>query len=88
MVAFCNLFIKKSIFGKTNDFYFVAKFQNKRSEHDRGLLWIKDAPIYGVDSNETIEQFVDKYTLNISLFPSHLQNSQMHKHQQTYRKKI
>jgi len=88
MAAFCNLFIKKSIFGKVNDFYFVAKFQN-RNEHDHGLLWIKDAPIYGIDSNETIQQFVDKYvTLNISLLPSHLQDSQMHKHRQSYRKKI
>jgi hypothetical protein len=68
---------------------FVIEFQNKRSKHDHGLLWIKDAPIYGVDSNETIEQFVDKYvTLNISLLPSHLQDSQMHKHRQTCRKKI
>jgi hypothetical protein len=60
MAVFCNLFFFKSIFGKVNDFYFVTEFQNRRSEHDHGLLWIKDAPIYGVDSNETIEQFVKK----------------------------
>ncbi len=31
------------------------------------VLWIKDALIYGVDNNETIEQFVEKYvTLNNS----------------------
>jgi hypothetical protein len=88
MVVFCNLFKKKFIFAKVNDFYFVTEFQNRRSEHDHGLLWIKDAPIYGVDSIETIEQFVNKYvTLNISILRSHLQDSQMHKHQQTYRKK-
>jgi hypothetical protein len=82
MVAFCKLFKKKSsIFGKINDFYFVTKFQNRGIEHDHGLLWIKDALIYGVDNNETIEQFVNKYvTLNNSLLPSHLQDSQMHKH--------
>ncbi len=34
------------------------------------MIWIKDAPICGVDSNETIEQFVDKHvTMNISLLP-------------------
>jgi hypothetical protein len=44
--------------------------------------------MYGVNSNETIEQFVDKYvTSNNSLFFSHLKDSQMHKHKQTYRKK-
>jgi hypothetical protein len=42
----------------------------------------------GVDSNQTIEQFVDKYvTSNNSLLPSHLKNLQMHKHKQTCRKK-
>ncbi len=41
----------------------------------------KRCPICGVDSNETIEQFFDKYvTSNNSLLPSHLQDSQMHKH--------
>ncbi len=31
------------------------------------VLWIKDALIYGVDNNETIEQIVEKYvTLNNS----------------------
>ncbi len=44
--------------------------------------------MYGVNSNETIEQFVDKYvTSNNSLLPSHLKDSQMHKHRQTCRKK-
>jgi hypothetical protein len=59
MVAFHNL-LKKDffIFGKINDFYFVTKFQNRGSEHDHGLLWIKDALIYGVDNNETIEKFI------------------------------
>ncbi len=48
----------------------------------------KNVPTYGVDSNETIEQFVYKYvTSNNSLFPSHLKDSQMHKHGQTCRKK-
>jgi hypothetical protein len=69
-------------------FYFVIEFQNRRNEHDHGLLFIKNGPTYGVDSNEIIEQFVDKYvTSNNSLFPSHLKYSQMHKHKQTCRKK-
>jgi hypothetical protein len=37
------------------------------------LLCIKDATLYGVNSNETSEQFVNKYvTLNNSLFFSNL----------------
>ncbi len=77
-----------SIFGKVDDLNFVTNFQNRGSEHDHGLLWIKNGPTYGVNSIETIEQFVDKYvTSNNSLLPSHLKNLQMHKHRQTWRKK-
>jgi hypothetical protein len=50
-----------SIFGKVDDFYFVTKFHNRRSEYDHGFLWIKNGPTYGGDSIETIEQFVNKY---------------------------
>ncbi len=47
--CFCTLFNKDpSIFGQVCDFCFVTKFQNCDSEHDHGLLWIKDAPIYGI----------------------------------------
>ncbi len=77
-----------SIFGKVDDFYFIIDFENKGSEHDHGLLWIKNGPTYGVDNNEIIKQFVDKYvTSNNLLLPSHLKDSQMHKHRQTCRKK-
>ncbi len=41
-----------SIFKQVYDFFFVTKFQNHGSEHDHGLLWIKDAPIYGINTNE------------------------------------
>jgi uncharacterized protein YabN with tetrapyrrole methylase and pyrophosphatase domain len=49
------------IFGHISNFYLVIKFQNCGSEHNHGLLWIKDAPMYGVHTNEEIEQFVDMY---------------------------
>ncbi len=89
MDAFCNLLKKdSSIFGKVNDFYFIIDVQNKGSEHDHGLLWMKNGPTYGVNNNETIKQFVDKYvTFNNSLLLSHLKDLQMHKHRQTCRKK-
>jgi hypothetical protein len=50
-----------SIFWNSLDFFFVAKFQSHGSQHDNGLLWIANAPIYGLDSNNAIENFVDKY---------------------------
>jgi hypothetical protein len=42
-------------------FFFIIKFQNCGSEHDHGLLWIKNAPMYGVQINEEIEWFVNIY---------------------------
>jgi hypothetical protein len=32
--------------------FFVIEFQNHESEHDHGLLWIKNSPMYGVQTNE------------------------------------
>jgi hypothetical protein len=34
--------------------FFVIEFQNCGNEHDHGLLWIKDAPLYGINTNEEI----------------------------------
>ncbi len=36
------------------NFYFVTKFQNHESEHHHGLLWIKNAPMYGQHTNEEL----------------------------------
>jgi exonuclease III len=51
----------ETFFGKVVDYYFVTEFQNRGSEHEHGLLWIEDAPIYGRDNNSEIENFLDKY---------------------------
>ncbi len=69
---FCTLFNKDpSIFEQVCDFFFVVEFQNHGSEHDHGLLWIKDTPIYGIN-NEKIKFFVDKYILcDVSYYKLH-----------------
>ncbi len=36
-------------------YFLVTEFQNCGSEHDHGLLWIKNAPMYGMHINEKIE---------------------------------
>jgi len=63
------------------DFFFVTKFQNCENEHDHGLLWIVDAPIYGIDFNKTIENIVDRYITcdNDKLTPN-LCEIQTHRH--------
>jgi hypothetical protein len=47
--------------GELKDHLFVTEFQNRGSQHDHALLCIKDAPIYGRNTNVEIEHFVDRY---------------------------
>jgi hypothetical protein len=72
-----------------SDFFFVIKFQNHGSEHDQGLLWVANAPNpHGLDSNQIIEFFVDKYITcdNDELTPN-FHEAQRHHHKKNCRKK-
>jgi hypothetical protein len=86
---FRKLIMKDStFFGEVQDFFFVTEFQNRGSEHDHGLIWIKNAPIYGINTNVEIEAFIDRYiSSDVSLLPTKLQNAQQHQHSRTCRKK-
>ncbi len=57
-------------------------------KHDHGLLWVANAPIYGLDSNNAIEDFVEKYISydNNKLAPKFCE-VQTHRHKKTCRKK-
>ena len=48
-------------YGEIEDYFYVTEFQNRGSEHDHGLIWIKSAPIYGTNTNGDVEKFVHKY---------------------------
>jgi hypothetical protein len=55
----------------------VIEFQNRGSKHDHELLWIKNAFMYGVHTNEEIERFVNMYiSCDVSLLPNLVQNAQ------------
>ena len=47
--------------GEVNDYMIRIEFQARGSPHAHTILWIKDAPQYGKDSDENITQFIDKY---------------------------
>jgi len=66
----------------------VTEFQNRGSEYDHGLLWVANAPTYGLDFNKIIENFVDKYITcdNEKLTPNFCEAQQYH-HKKTCRKK-
>ncbi len=55
--------------------------------HDHGLLWVQNAPTFGVSKNEKIECFVHKYlTTNQTMLS--IEICQIHQHKRTCRKKI
>jgi hypothetical protein len=87
-IVFTNLSHKIIIFLGIFLICLITKFQNRGSEHDHGLLWIKNAPLYGVHTNEKIERFIDMYIFyDVSLLPNPLQNAQQHQHTCTCKKK-
>jgi hypothetical protein len=49
------IIITNTLFGQVKDFFFIIKFQSRGNEHNHGLLWIKDAPKYGINRNDKIE---------------------------------
>jgi hypothetical protein len=78
----------ETFFGKISDYFFVTEFQNRGNEHDHTLLWIEGAPIYGVDNNSDIEQFVDKYiTCNTDHLDPKLAKVHRHYHTRSCRKR-
>ena len=66
---FIHNFIKSSChpIGEVVDFFYRVAFQQRGSPHIHGLLWIKNAPEYGKDSDEDIANFVDSYTFHVKL---------------------
>ncbi len=47
--------------GELVEYAIRIEFQARGSPHAHCLLWIKDAPKYGVDSNASVCQFIDQY---------------------------
>ena len=47
--------------GKINDYFIRVEFQQRGSPHIHMLVWIKDAPQYGENSDDEITKFTDQY---------------------------
>ncbi len=70
--CFCTLFNKNPSISEQVCDFFVTKFQNHGNEHDHGLLWIKDTPICGINTNEEINFFVNRYiSSDVSYYQLH-----------------
>jgi hypothetical protein len=76
------------LFCEIQDFFFVTRFQSGGLAHDHGLLWVQSVLQFGISSNETIENFIDKYITNDqTFFPIEIHSSQIHQHKRTCQKK-
>ena len=47
--------------GEVEDYYYRIEFQQRGWPHVHMILWIKNAPVFNQDSDETITEFIDKY---------------------------
>ena len=47
--------------GEMVDYVIRVEFQARGSPHAHTVIWVKDAPKYGIDSDEQICHFIDKY---------------------------
>ena len=45
------LMSKSHPLGQLEDYYFVIEFQSRGSQHDHGLLWVKDTTRLGINSD-------------------------------------
>jgi hypothetical protein len=74
-------------YGELKVHFFVTKFQKRGSQHDHALLWIKDAPIYGRNTNVEIKYCVDRYlSCDSRILGNDFKTIQHHHHTRTCRK--
>ena len=52
---------KANPLGKIIDYAVRVEFQSRGSPHAHCVLWVKDAPKYGVDSDDDVCAFIDQY---------------------------
>ncbi|MCO5599964.1 hypothetical protein L7F22_054071 [Adiantum nelumboides] len=78
----------KELIGQVEDFVFVTEFQHRGSQHDHGLIWIKDAPCHGQARDEELVRFIDS-TISVDRhqLPEPLRDVQTHSHRKTCKRK-
>ena len=77
--------------GKIKDWFYRVEYQQRGSPHIHMMLWLENAPIFGVDKDEDVISFIDQIITcetpsdNPELLD--LVNRQTHRHSHTCRKK-
>ena len=78
--------------GKIEDWFYRVEYQQRGSPHIHMLIWLENAPIFGVDKDDDVTSFIDKIItchlpLNNKPELLNLVNRQTHRHSHTCRKK-
>ena len=78
--------------GKIEDWFYRVEYQQRGSPHIHMLIWLENAPVFGVDKDDDVTSFIDKIItchlpLNNELELLNLVNRQTHRHSHTCRKK-
>ena len=85
---FMKTVLKSSLMpiGEVAEYFGRIEFQSRGSAHVHMLIWIKNAPVYGKDTDEDVIAFHDRYiTCNSDC--TELTCLQTHKHSRTCRKR-
>ncbi|XP_074641227.1 uncharacterized protein LOC141898976 [Tubulanus polymorphus] len=75
--------------GEIQDMFYRIEMQQRGSAHIHMIVWIKDAPKFGEQSNEEIATWLDQFvscTSNVLEFDKEFVNLQKHKHSKTCKK--
>jgi hypothetical protein len=76
--------------GKLKDWFYRVEYQQRGSPHIHMLIWLENAPVFGVDKDEDVVNFIDQIITcrkpdnDTELFD--LVNRQTHRHSHTCRK--
>jgi hypothetical protein len=77
--------------GKIKDWFYRVEYQQRGSPHIHMLIWLENAPVFGVDKDEDVIAFIDQIiTCGKPENDSNLLelvNRQTHRHSHTCRKK-
>ena len=80
-----------ALLGKIKDWFYRVEYQQRGSPHSHMLVWLDNAPVFGVDKDEDIVAYIDRViTCSKPESDPELQdlvNRQTHRHSHTCRKK-
>ena len=46
--------------GKIEDWFYRVEYQQRCSPHIHMLIWLENAPVFGVDKDDDVASFIDK----------------------------